>query len=423
MNPFVLLFLILFGAAALCLLMREGLAKKPWQAMICAVLLALAFSLRASFFSQVTGDYETFLSMWVNFYREGGGFRAFGTLPPWCNYHVPYLYFLALFSYLPVDDLYLIKLLSVLFDLVLAWAAMKLVSRVTRNGLLRLGCFFMVLFWPTVVLNGSFWGQCDSIYTAFALLAVWLALDDRPKLSMVMWAMSFGFKLQSVFVLPLIAVLWIYGKYRWHHLLIFPLSYLLLILPGVLMGLPFWDTVTFYLSQTGSVGSGLNYNSSSIYAFFRRIPEEQQSSAALFGILAAGFFLLNLLAVAWLRRGRMTDRSVLCLALLMAVGIPFLLPHMHDRYFFAADVLALVLAFTMPPFFLTAPLVEFASILGYYAYLSGYVGQRQARYLLGMEYGALSLLAVLILTAFALVLSFSRGGKGPRSPALRKNRA
>lgn len=411
MDAVVLLFMILFSAASLLLLVREGLVKAPWQALVCAVLLTLAFSLRASLLDRVTGDYSTFLATWVDYYRQNGGFRAFGTLPPWCNYHVPYLYFLALFSYLPVYDLYLIKLLSVFFDLVLAWTAMKLVGRITGREPPRLGCFFVVLFWPTVVINSSFWGQCDSIYVAFALLGLCLALEDRPVLSLVMWALSFSFKLQAIFVLPMLAVLLLMGKYKWKHLLVFPLAYFLLILPGIFMGLPFWKTIAFYFTQTGSVGDGLNYNSSSVFALIRDVPEEQRQLASLIAIAAAGVYLLVLLGIAAVHRKRLTDRAVLCIGVLMAVGLPFLLPHMHDRYFYAADILSLVLVFCMPPFFLTAPLVEFASFLGYFAYMSFYIEGMQPHYLLPMQYGAIALLIALGLAACALFFSLRQTGK------------
>ena len=122
MDTLILFMLILIPALGLGLLMREGLVKKPWHAVVFAVLLALAFSLRAACFDMETGDYRDFLTRWLSFYQSSGGFRAFGEIPPWCNYHVPYLYFLALFSYLPYSGLHLIKILSVLFDLVLAWS-------------------------------------------------------------------------------------------------------------------------------------------------------------------------------------------------------------------------------------------------------------------------------------------------------------
>ena len=409
LKSVVLFLLILEAVLALFLLYRDGLLEKPWVAVLCAVLIALALALRASVFDMETGDYRDFLTRWVDYYRENGGFRAIGTVPPFCNYHVPYLYFLALFSYLPVRDLYLIKALSVLFDVLLAWAAEKLLSRASRSRILRLGCFFAVLFWPTVFLNSSVWGQCDSIYVALALLGLWLALEDKPIPSMILMALSFSFKLQAVFILPIIAVLWIYGKYNWKHLLLFPLAYVAILLPAVLMGRPFWDVLSFYLHQTGTIGAGLNYNSSSVFAIFWRIPTQQQAIAAKIAVAAAALYLLVLLFLAWMKRRQLTDRAVLALALLMAIGLPFLLPHMHDRYFYTADVLSIVLAFAIPSLFLTAPLVGFASFLGYYAYLSFYFSERGGHYLIEMKYGAYALMAALLLTALGFALSLSRG--------------
>lgn len=84
-------------------------------------------------------------------------------------------------------------------------------------------------------------------------------------------------------------------------------------------------------------------------------------------------------------------------AALLAIAIPFFLPHMHDRYFFAADALTLALAAAWPQLTLPAVLCEFASLLGYHAYL-------RMRYLLPMADGALALIATLIILAAALAL-------------------
>ena len=409
LDSIVLLSMILLGVLALWLLLRDGLIGHPWVAVLCTFLMTLILAIRWRYFDLETTDYQWFLKVWVDYYRQNGGFRAFGTLPPYCNYNVPYLYFLALFSYLPSRDLYLIKLLSMVFDVLLAWGAMKLLGRVTRNKALRLGLFFTVLLWPTVALNSSVWGQCDSIYVCFLLLGIWLALEKRPILSLVMMGLSLSFKLQAVFVLPICAVLWFCGKYKWQHLIVFPLTYVAAILPGVLLGLPFWDTLTFYLTQTDSIGGGLNYNSPSVFAIFWRIPEKDQAAAALLGIAAAAIYLKNLLAMGFECRTRLSDRSILCLALLMAIGVPFLLPHMHDRYFYAADVLSLVLAFAMPTLFLAAPLAGFASFLSYYAYLSAYFTEQGAHYLIYVDKGAYALLGALVLTALGFALSLKPG--------------
>ncbi len=406
MDLRVVFLLALEGVFAFWMLVRlRLLSPAPGQrgplslapALVSGALLVGALWLRGLALDYETLDYQNFLAHWADFFRQHGGFGALDT--PVGNYNIPYLYFLALFSYSGIRDLYLIKLLSVFFDLVLAGAAALLLGCFTRDRWARLGCFFAVLFLPTVVLNGSLWGQCDSIYAAFLLLGIALALKDRPVLSMVCAALAFGFKLQAVFVLPVYAVLWMQGKFRLRHFLVFPLTYVLLVLPAVLLGRPFLDTLTLYLSQTGSIGDGLNYNSPSVFSFFYNVNDPQAASS--FAIAAAVCFMLAVLELCLIYRRRLNSRAVLGAAVLFAIGIPFLLPHMHDRYFFAADVLSLVLAFADARFAAGTVLVQFASLLGYHAYL-------KMRYLLPMSYGGRALLLALALCAVFFALALRR---------------
>ena len=396
----VILILAAEGMFGLWLLWRSRLLRTSWAWAFSLLLMTGAFLLRGLALDYQTLDYKNFLTHWVEYFEANGGFRALAS--PIGNYNIPYLYFLALFSYSTIKDLYLIKLLSIFFDVVLAWACMGLAGRFTRSRTRRLACFFTVLYLPTVFLNGAVWGQCDSIYAALAVLGIWLALEDRPALSMICIALSFGFKLQAVFLMPVYAVLWMYGKFNWKHFLLFPAVYVLLVLPAVLLGRPFLDTLTLYASQTGSIGSGLNYNSSSVFAIFADLQNPERASRI--AIVLAVVYTLNILAVAFANRKRLSDQTVLAAALLFAVGIPFLLPHMHDRYFFPADMLSLVLAFSLPAFFLAAPLCQFASLLGYHAYL-------KTRYLLPMRYGAAALILVLTLAIGAMLFGFAEPPK------------
>ncbi len=410
MDIRVILMLAAVGAFALILLYKEGLLKKTAPIVAAVVLTALALVLRALVFGYETLDYQNFLTRWVDFFRQRGGWRALSE--PVGNYNIPYLYFMALFSYSSVKDLYLIKLLSTVFDVLLAYSAMRLVSRWQKSVWLRLGCFFTVLLWPTVFLNSAVWAQCDSIYVALALLGIDLALDDRPVLAMTCMALSFGFKLQAVFILPVCAVLWMQGKFRWYHFLVFPSVYVLLVLPAVIIGRPFMDTVLLYFGQTGSIGTGLNYNSPSVFALIRNVADTDAASKA--GIVGAFAYMLAVLGVCFIGHRRLNDQAVFAAAVLLAVGIPFLLPHMHDRYFYAADILTLALAFAFPVYSPAALLTEFASLLGYHAYL-------KMRYLLPMRYGAAALLVVLAVGI--CFLADSLAGKNGQNEQKRKIRA
>ena len=409
----VLIILTMELLLALWLLKKLGLMDSAWPAAFCIVLAVGAFAIRALCLDYETLDYQNFLTKWVAFYRNNGGFaamdRAIG------NYNIPYLYFMALFSYSSIRDLYLIKLLSILFDVLLAYGCTRLLRRFTSFLPRLIGCFFAVMYLPTVVLNSALWAQCDSIYVALAVLGIVFALEERPCLSMAMIALSFGFKLQAVFVMPVYAVLWFYGKFNWKHFLLFPVFYVLLVLPAVIAGRPFMDTVLLYFSQTGSIGSALNYNSPSVFGLIRNVSDT--AFVSRIAVIAAFAYMCALLCLCFYLRKRLNDKSILIAAALFAVGIPFILPHMHDRYFFSSDILTLLLAFMIPAAAPFALLAEFASILGYHAYL-------KMKWLLTMDHGARALIAVLMALGFLFYHSLEQMPKnaGKSMPAGSKSK-
>ena len=392
------LCLLVLAAMGFLILWREGLFKSKAALFVSALLLLAAMALRAVMLPHETLDYQNFLTKWVDFYRQNGGFAALDRSVG--NYNVPYLYFLAGFSYLGVRDLYCIKLLSILFDLILAWGVLRIVARFRDGAAARLIGFFVTLFLPTVLLNGAYWGQCDSIYGAFAVWSVAFVLEDKPIRSVIAVALSFAFKLQAVFLMPVFLVLLFARRVKWWQLLFFPVTYLIVVLPCVLLGRPLKDTVLLYVNQADTVGGALNYNSPSVYALLRRGVENTDQLAQL-GIAAAFVFLILVFVCCFIRRDKLDDRALLTVTVLICVGVPFLLPHMHDRYFFLADVLSLALAVVAPRLFALPVLVSFASLMGYHAYLTmrWFLGKPQS-----LAWGALALLAVLLVLVFDLIL-------------------
>ncbi len=354
MDVRICLLLAAEAGLALVLLWSAGVLRKPAHVLCAALLLAAAFVLRGLCLNYETSDYTQFLTVWVDFFRTHGGLAALRE--PVGNYNVPYLTFLALISGSSLSDLHLIKLLSIFFDVVLAWSVMQLVGLFRREAAWKLTAFFLVLFWPTVVLNGALWGQCD---------------------------------------MPVFLLFWLTRRVRLRHALAFPATCVVMVLPAVIAGRGLWDALTIPFQQTGSIGTGLNYNSSSVFALVTdaRAPD----LAAKLSIGAAALVIVLLAVWFWLHRDDCSDRALVLAAALLAVAIPFFLPHMHDRYFFAADALTLALAAAWPQLTLPAVLCEFASLLGYHAYL-------RMRYLLPMADGALALIAALIILAAALAL-------------------
>ena len=358
--------LVLLAALALLILWREGV--RGARLLLCILPVAAAFLLRLLCMDHVTYDYTDFLSGWAAWFREHGGWAA--VKDPVGNYNAPYLYFLAAISYLPVDDLYLIKLFSICFDVVLAWGGLRLV-RVLKGRESPAGAvaFCLLLLLPTVVLNGAYWSQCDSLYGACCLHALACALDKRPRASVVLLAVAFSFKLQTVFLIPLWCVLWFTGRVKFRQFTLFPLAYAATILPALLLGKPLGDILGVYFGQAGEYSGYLTLNAPSVYALIPYGMEVDAAPAARLGIAAAFALVAVLLLVLFRCRRRVDPELLLTAAAILTVGVPFLLPHMHDRYFFLADVITLTWACAVPWRSVQAVLVQFASLSSYSTYL------------------------------------------------------
>lgn len=395
-----ILFLSSMFALSLFLLYRDGVLKSARHWLAAAALLALAFLLRFLCLDHETLDYQNFLTRWVDFFRQYGGFAALRH--PVGNYNLPYLYFLAAFSYTDYPDLYLIKFLSIAFDVLMAWGGMRLVSLFCGKAALRLAAFCGTLLLPTVILNGAYWGQCDGVYVSLAVWALWAALSGKPKLSLVFMALSFSFKLQAVFFMPVFFVLFFTGRIRWRDMWIFPATYVAAVMPAVLAGYPFLGTITLYFDQAGSIGSGLNYNSPSLYAFYQGGGDEMQLGRL--GIAAAFAFCCVLLWWLCTQRRRLNNRVLLAAFTLTVICVPLFLPHMHDRYFYGADILSFLLALTALPLLPLPFLCSYASLLGYHAYL-------KMRYLHPMRYGSWALILAAAAVCAFMVFSLSEPPK------------
>ena len=401
----VLLIIVL--AAWLCLgaffLVRAKLEAKYFY--VCLAVLVLALAVRFPMLSHQTYDYQDFLSPWVQFFRENGGFRALRQ--PLGDYNVPYLYFLAAFSYLPISELYLIKALSLAFDLLLAFTGARLARRVFGGPYAYPAVFSVLLLLPTVVLNGAYWGQCDSLYASLTLLALADALEDHPARSVIWLGIAFSFKLQTIFLIPLWCILWYSKRLKFRHLCLFPVSYFAAILPALLMGRPLLSILSVYFQQAGQYHDRLTLNAPSLFALIPYGTEVNADLLAKLGIGAAFLLVLSLLTWLFFYRRRLTAQHILTAALILSIGVPLFLPYMHDRYFFLADTLSAVWAVSA---YRRAPVpvcVQIASYGGYHAYLT-------LRYAFPMAWGAWLMLISLTAVTVSLGLSLRTKHQDPQ---------
>ena len=158
-----------------------------------------------------TYDYRHSVSGWYAFIVENGYFAALQY--DFSNYNVPYLYLLAaMAALLPgLHSLVAVKAISMLFDLALAYFVYKCVEHKHHDSksLIPILAGLATLLAPTVVLNSSAWGQTEAIYTTFLVACLYFLLASRQAMALVAFGLAVSFKLQAVFLAPLL--LWLIG--------------------------------------------------------------------------------------------------------------------------------------------------------------------------------------------------------------------
>jgi Gpi18-like mannosyltransferase len=384
-----LVLLVLWLGTSLCLMRWPMFQEKTVGA---AVLLYLALCLRLSLFDHISGDYVSFLSIWTETMRNMTISQALST--PIGDYNMPYLYLILLISRLPFYDLYCIKLCSVIADVAAALAVARLASLVSRRQIVIFLSFAAALLAPTTWLNSAYWGQCDSIYGAFALWGLWCGLKKRPIRAMVLLALSLAFKLQAIFLLPVVAFLLVEDRVQLRHLLAFPAAFLAAMVPALLGGRSLYDTFSIYFSQT----QAYPYLSLNAPSFWSLIDNQYYSELSGGTVLLAMVGVVLLFYLVLERREHLDRTALLELSLVLTLSIPWLLPKMHERYFYLAEMLSIAYGAAFPKRAWVSVVLLFGGFLIYSAYLFGEVPILSMRYV-AVIYGLL--LGCLLLRFFS----------------------
>ncbi len=363
---YVLIFSILTLLFSSVFLFFFGKVKNDIVFGAFIAVAAAAIALRLYFFNEISNDYIQYLSRWLNEMRSLPGVLPLTT--PIGDYNMPYLYFLFGVSRIEIYDLYQIKIFSIFFDLILALGSMKIVSLFSKSDVAKLLTFAATLFVPTVFLNSAFWGQCDGIYAALCIWGLYFGLKSKGIPSVIFFALAFSFKIQSIFILPVIIFLILSDKIKLKELLLFPVTFFITLLPALLCGRSFYDTFSIYIDQTSSYPS-LTLNCPTLWAFF---PEDYFDTFGTAALFLAGAVVLVFCIYIYQNREKLNNTLLFDIAFILVLLIPFVLPRMHERYFYLAEVLCVVYALLHRNRFAFPPLIILTSFFCYYAYLFGY---------------------------------------------------
>jgi Gpi18-like mannosyltransferase len=330
-------------------------------------MAGLAISIRLSLVEWVSGDYSNFLKPWLQQIIDQGGWASLGRAIG--DYTPPYIYLLTFISYFPQahsSEPYLlgIKIISIGFDLVLmvgVYLNAKLwLTKI--HPLFPASIAIIALFLPTVIINGSLWGQIDASYTGLSLIAIYYLQKQKPLAASIWYGVAFSFKLQAIFFLPVFIIyFWFHYRHKIYYVLIIPIVYYVLALPAILAGRSVVEITEIYFLQTQTYKL-LTLNMPNLYQWFpnQRYEDLHQMAIGLFIVLMAIQFLMMLLTKVTL-----TMKPLLLLAYWSLLMANFFLPAMHERYLFAADVLILVIVFQFKSKFYLVLATQAISLLAY----------------------------------------------------------
>jgi Gpi18-like mannosyltransferase len=98
-------------------------------------------------------------------------------------------------------------------------------------------------------------------------------------------------------------------------------------------------------------------------------------------LILAGLLVCVLCLLCWRSRVSFGRDMIVKVSLVSLVLVPFTLPEMHERYFFAADVVSIIYAFYWPKRFFVPLLIIGASLLSYISFLFYHEELISAQYL------------------------------------------
>lgn len=327
----------------------------------------------------VSGDLHDYVLPWYQHILTFG--RWHSAEASFANYSPSYIYLLCIASFLngllsPVAVIKLVDLPFLFLAAIAGWSICRDLGSTHRRAALGAG---LIVFLPELCENCWRWGQCDVIYTSLLVTMAALLLKGRAYAGFVMLGLAFAFKLQAVFVCPVIVALLLAGDLPFLSIIPGVVVYLLMLLPAHLAGRPWKSLMSVYGAQYGYYNE-LTLGAPNIYVpvelITHRFPATvraglRDNNVTHFGLVLGVVFSAGLIVIL-LRRANLRRGIGLVMSMsLSLIGLPFVLPKMHERYFIAGDTLLAVAAVVRPRLIIPAALMQAALVMSYEPFLSG----------------------------------------------------
>lgn len=315
-------------------------SKKDVLFFIAITLLGVAIRLPGRWYDST--DMQKFFLPWYEEIKGNGGFVS---LRGWVgDYGFPYQFLIAIMTYVPLTPVYSCKFFPCLFDFGLAFVGAKFACALKRekSAFLFLVIYGIILISPTVVLNSSVWGQCDSIYVFFLMLGGYCLWLERYRTAFVWIGVSFAFKLQAVFILPFL--IFYYVKEKKFSIIsglgISVLAFYAMQLPGLLMGHSLLDPFRIYGAQTEEhLQMWMNYPS-----FWVLVGDDYEHLKLVAVLLTVCILGIGLYVFMNSAAGFANARVFIGVLIWSVWTCVLFLPAMHERYTYFVEILGIIYA-------------------------------------------------------------------------------
>ena len=379
--------------------------------IVMSIIFIMLTLFKYNLFSFETYDYKNFLVYWYE-YLTKYGFASFKD--SFYNYTPAYIYLLYIGTLFNLPSLFAVKLISLIFDISLAFAVSSIVGlKYKKNEFIQYLAFLITYTFPSLLVNSSLWGQCDCIWASFILWALYYAMINKNYTSFFMFGIAFSFKLQAIFVLPLFLFLLVSKYYKIKEVLngimIFFGTFFATLLPALFAGRPLLSPkveginveglLNIYVNQTQYSNTLVNGATPNFYAWTSSFKYNLFYPAGV--ILTAAVIIILLINFKKLNMTRDSIQSeIITLALIFNTVFVFFSPKMHERYFFLSEFLALIYIFYKPKNWLASVAIILPSFFGQWRGISG---DFQMPFLFEYQWGTLFVLSAIVYITYDFI--------------------
>ena len=343
------------------------------------IITILSLAVRYFIALHPTRDVVAFVFKWMQDI-ESVGFKNFYTVQS--DYSPLFLFIVGLYTFLPKGEtitisgmtfyknwMYYVKTTYFLTEIVIAIGIYLLIKEVTKDKKSAWLGYIIFMCLPVQLFNSAVWGNSDTMYFACFIYVLLFLVKQKSGLAFFMAGVCFGLKLQAVFILPLLVYMLVSGKLKFYKIVLFPLGLIATFIPAYIFGASIFEPFKFWASQVGGY-SKLTLGCANIWHLINIKDDALQTftfGATLLGLLLIGLFT----AIVFARKIRLNSENIILVSVFLIAIVPMFLPHMHERYFYALDVLVVVYCLVFKKNYHLILLMQLSSGIAYHNYLAG----------------------------------------------------